>query len=106
MVIFLNVCESPILVQPEPLQLNWMVEKSTPDKINTSLFIRIYCCYLWWIKTAVYYSQSIKNGGGESRRALISAHLGERILMKVTAIFFLGLCKHNLRGCSSHMLID
>lgn len=57
-------------------------EKMHYLSLHNSLFFRIYC-YLWWIKSAAYYSKSIKSGGGESRRALIKAHLGERISIKV-----------------------
>lgn len=92
------------------LQSNWMF---APDLLVTTPFIVYQNILLLFVvdkKTAAYYSKLIKSGGGESRCALISAHLGERISIKVVFhsnlfFFMLGLCKHNLWDCSSHTLI-
>ena len=45
---------------------------------TTTLFIRVYCCYLWWIKTAAYYCESIKSGGGESPTRVHFSSFGGR----------------------------
>lgn len=105
MAVIFKVHQCEMWIWHEALQLNWMYKKN-PLLIGCLIQQKQQQYIL--IKTAAFYNKSIKGGGRESRHALISAHLGEGISIKVefhNYLFFCGflyIC--NQWSCISHCI--